>query len=970
MDDLDHSMHIAEYDWTSFYEDSEECGLLQPSLACPDNLSLSDSEDSGKSISVVSTDQRELQRSPAANSDEAAGCCEEEVQIKQSDLTMKAEEDPEGRVKSDVRLDHPEEKRFTTEETNIATTLRTEQLYMQSSDGDAQTESDTSSIHETDPLSGSQTELNVSEQHGADRAVGSVALREEKERWFVTVNDSPARQRARASSVKKKQRKKKASKNNRARRAPPENGFVSEVTKGNDVSEGGRRAGDKTQLNQNAEENPGSVQTGVVSDSTSSVEGGSSDKLVTTERNNCDTFQTSDPSRSDSVESDELEDSAEFLSVHSYDSESYLSAAESVEHLVMGSQQWQSSSSLTNSHLFSLTLNTDAERETQSCPDSLSTECEGYESTDVEPTLTFPSVAQSVNKTPDDVSTCGSDTRGALLCVLSETPGFQNDEINLSASGCSSGGQLGLPPVPDVILTPCPVADGPETYAEATGPTRPVFAISAFWDEMEKLTINDILQLRMGRGTPLSDTEETVTQSDDDFPRNPSSLADTVEYNSFDGGLMDTSDANDSDYFTQPDESKPDRSSCEFSTSDFEEEYWQFLGASRNPSPDPRGKNQQGTCGSPLVARDEEESTCSEGKETPVPPEDFEGESSEDQESGPAWPRPIAKSKSVRNVQALNTEGLSLLGNDEISLFLSGSPSPEENMLLKASDSLGIPTPAPFLSNVDKLAEHTQICYPEVFEDFFTEDRAERDSRCVVVFDPEDISAAPVFDFTLCTFGDETSLCLLRESQRSEDKPIPIFSCSHPTVRELTFPNPDYVFLSVDFKDEGDISPIRMVSRHFFQGSGFGTSAAAPHGFPGWKSLLSIRKIRFHDKGSIWCRGSSAWVFPGEEVTKERADAPVTALAYTPSQLCRELAVQQSLLETMQTTRRDGIFSTLKQSDMCLVCIAFASWVLKSSDPEAADAWKAALLANVSALSAIQYLRQYVKKRNPSRDDP
>uniref|UniRef100_A0A671XNV8 Uncharacterized protein n=2 Tax=Sparus aurata TaxID=8175 RepID=A0A671XNV8_SPAAU len=55
---------------------------------------------------------------------------------------------------------------------------------------------------------------------------------------------------------------------------------------------------------------------------------------------------------------------------------------------------------------------------------------------------------------------------------------------------------------------------------------------------------------------------------------------------------------------------------------------------------------------------------------------------------------------------------------------------------------------------------------------------------------------------------------------------------------------------------------------------------------------------------------------------------------------------------------------------MCLVCIAFASWVLKSSDPEAADAWKAALLANVSALSAIQYLRQYVKKRNPSRDDP
>lgn len=38
-----------------------------------------------------------------------------------------------------------------------------------------------------------------------------------------------------------------------------------------------------------------------------------------------------------------------------------------------------------------------------------------------------------------------------------------------------------------------------------------------------------------------------------------------------------------------------------------------------------------------------------------------------------------------------------------------------------------------------------------------------------------------------------------------------------------------------------------------------------------------------------------------------------------------------------------GIFSTVKQSDMCLVCIAFASWVLKSSDPDAADAWKAGI---------------------------
>ncbi|CAL8254634.1 unnamed protein product [Arctogadus glacialis] len=51
---------------------------------------------------------------------------------------------------------------------------------------------------------------------------------------------------------------------------------------------------------------------------------------------------------------------------------------------------------------------------------------------------------------------------------------------------------------------------------------------------------------------------------------------------------------------------------------------------------------------------------------------------------------------------------------------------------------------------------------------------------------------------------------------------------------------------------------------------------------------------------------------------------------------------------------------------MCLVCIAFASWVLKSADPHVGDAWKAVVLANVSALSAIGYLRR--RTREPSRN--
>ncbi|KAK1900764.1 PGC-1 and ERR-induced regulator in muscle protein 1 [Dissostichus eleginoides] len=133
-----------------------------------------------------------------------------------------------------------------------------------------------------------------------------------------------------------------------------------------------------------------------------------------------------------------------------------------------------------------------------------------------------------------------------------------------------------------------------------------------------------------------------------------------------------------------------------------------------------------------------------------------------------------------------------------------------------------------------------------------------------------------------------------------------------------------------------------------------------------------MRKIRFPDKGSIWCSRSGATVFPEEveKITTKSADPPLTVLTArrgsSPFLLFSELALQKRVLDALQATRQEGIFSSLKQSDMCMVCIAFASWVLKSSDPESADAWKAALLANVSALSAIQYLRQYVKRRNPS----
>ncbi|XP_034441196.1 uncharacterized protein si:ch211-157b11.14 [Hippoglossus hippoglossus] len=987
MDDLDHSMHIAQFDWTSFYDESEECGLLQPSLACLDNSSLSDEEDSENSGSVLRAAQQEIQQSPdvtRAERDAAGGEALNESEQVASVTRVDSERCLE--ILS-TKETHAKTAEDDTEETNDNITLHTETSYFQGSgdckelkkeDGDLQTELK-NSRHEPDPLFLKQVDLNVNDPHStAASDTSSVASRAEKERWFVTMNYSPARRPGRATSVKKKRRQRKACKNNRlssnTQEKSLENGPEFDLNKDQNESAGGTDMEGFTKSDQTLHQS-----TDINAESLSDVlqmthtEKNVSEKLVIShsseesDKNNKeegtsastshDTFTPRHPSPVESEESDEFEDGVEFFSIHSYDSESYLSAAESVEE----SQQLPPVDLMRLQSSVSLTLQTEGANDdsaqdgqmqaTLSCSVTAAN-CDSYECNDVEAALTFPSAGLRADKMPDDDSTCDVSTHSTALHTLSDTTGVHNDKINLSASGSSLGDQLGPLPIPDLTVTPCPVADSPESYAVAAGQSKPVYVMSAFWDEMEKLTINDILQLRMGRSSPPTDTQETLTANADESLTSHSSLGDS--------GLMELSDTADSDYFTQPDESKPDRSSCEFSTSDFEEEYLQFIGTSRNPSPDPQSKTHDRTSDSPLLSHEEEESNCSEGKETPVPLEDFAGQIFEDQESNTLskllWPRQITKSKSVHNVQALNKEDLTVpFGDDESSLFLSGCQS------LEISGDLGTLLPTSFPDT------DPQISFPEMFEYFFSEYKVKSDSWSVTVYNPEGISVSSLFDYTLCSLRDDVSLSSL---QRSEDKPIPIFSCCSPTVRELTFPKSDHVFLSADCEAEeevGNFSPIRVMSHSFIRANQCGTSAARSHS---WRSLLSMRKIRFHDKGSMWCGGSGAWVFPGEAEKIEENDPPVTVLtegkvSLTPSQMFREQTELQSILGSLQTTRREGIFSTLKQSDMCLVCIAFASWVLTSSDPEAADAWKAALLANVSALSAIQYLRHYVKKKRP-----
>lgn len=897
MDDLDHSMRIADHDWKNFYEETEECWLLQPLLACSDDWSLSDSEDSGNLTVSLGTDRLELCRNPAATSDggesNTVGCCTEDGEISQSrsggeqdDLTAKAEGESGRQAKPATCCDitatcaeavYTRAVEHVPQVTSVPGTSRTTQqnalslhgeaTELKKGDGYTQKEANTLSLEEPDPLSSNQRELS------AERDVSAVASRAEKERWFITVSDGPPRQRARTKAAKTKTRQKKTCrKENKPRSSLKKKATGSgREVQSNEISAGPFGSGGGTVAGLNLEMTP------------------ASDNMLTTDVDHQDPSGPSSSTGSLGLDS-ETGDSLEFVSAHSWDSDSYLSAEEESQ----AAQHLPSSPPLRKNPNCDSTVYPGRDTIPQNC-----------ESTDA--VLALPSAAQSADKTPKECSECDAGEG----CVPTEAPGPQaHGSIHPPASVSLMGDERGLPNVPDVTLTPCTVADSPETYAAAAGHHRPVYAISAFWDEMEKLTINDILQLRMGRGSPPAGADKTATPHVDDLAANHGSAVDPAELSLPDASLMDGSDTADSDYFTQPDDSKPDRSSCEFSSSDFEEEYWQFLGTSRNPSPDPQtGKVRD----SPCTGYEEEESTDSEGRDTPVPPDSLANGSFKHQEAftpdNPPDLRPILKSKSVRNIQALNTMDLRLESKDESSLFLCNCLSLEGEKLAGAGDGLETQVSLPFPPDTITGNDWTQVSLLEVPECCYTKENVGTNSSSVIVYNPEDISLVSALDHSFL----HTLCCSHKE------KPVPIFSYSHSTIRELTFPN--YIFLSTDpmgdtifpFADAGDA-----------RDTVHSLSSEAPEWFPTWNGLLPMRKIHFHDKGSIWWKGSGARFFPVEDrkFCSDKADLPINqtdlgSVFTTGPQIRRDLAVQQQISDTIKMSMFERSIHTKHKKQAC-----------------------------------------------------
>ncbi|CAL8340594.1 unnamed protein product [Lota lota] len=899
MDDLDHSISMAEYEWTSFYGECEECCLLLPSIADVENSNLSDSEESWKTLQcskqdVLPTKEVQKQNEEIIKMVNNGVATNETLFAQRSDPNdaQCSTDDGAHEVFSDLQRD-------LQSDMVVATT-----------------------IQEAKPLIRHRADLGVNDgqmqcTHNAEKArcgKDSCVFVREKERWFVTVNVSPLRRKRR----KKKKPGRHLPPGGGLQKPTPERRSQIEANHSNEV-EGGHASGPCETLQQH----PGPP---VAEPS--------------------DGIQTPDAkqTREDSPLSD-----SEWCSLQPSTpetcplSEAALQSfphdtlhAHSAKHVSQDNKSLQDTMPL-QSH----GCKTQANRE--------------YTEPYTEPALACLPVDQSDSLMLENNSTSAynlmsqpSDSKPVELCSRT------TDQLQ----SCDP--------------TDFFVSDSPETYAGSLGHFRPVFAMSAFWDEMEKLTIRDILQLRLSGEQSSREAlhfQDTAMPHDDDpdvqtdtIPRGR-----TVECLWSDPALVDPSDTADSDYFTSPDHSQPDRSSCDFSTfSDLDEECCQPLDGGGDLSADLLDTNlhMQSTAVSPSTPRQT------------------------------AHVSGMQKSKSTHNVQALNgahkdTPFEPILENGDESAAHINDLSMQVTPFIKVNDVLVDGTLSTILSNTDILDENYRMSFPEVFEYFLEENKADNDFRTVSVYGDQSLTS-----FCDCASSryqrSEDGLLSIQASQWTEEKPIPIFTCSRHSVRDFTFPEVDYHThpkeLHVEPDVESDTLPVWAVPHAPCPGVHPVPSAAAADVAPFnnrcwsscWNSWFFIRNVRFPDSG--WCGRSGPWGLPiGAQWTTGRGANAVFTLtpqrrfAFFPHQLFRQPAADRQMLKHMPTSvsssEKEGPFSSLKQSDMCLLCIAVASWVLRSTDPQAADSWKAALLANVSAISAIQYLRHFVL-RNPAKDGP
>lgn len=849
MDDLDHSVHIAERDWDIFFEESEECSLAQPELAGIEDSGLSDDDD------------------PANPAPEGATpMCAEHVCLGCSTVPTVNHEEEEG-VETTVTQFQPDTL-TCQQESCVSLTEETQTQLSHPVPVAAEVPKDAEDVNEEDSQEDStqspQTQCEA-EQHGAEadfQVAESVPLaeRKEKERWFVTVNDSPVQLRYRPCTASQKKRRKKKTSRMSAHIVA---GWGRHLSQSETETETERCEESKSDLTEMTETSCTTVsqlpKNIALSENICAMPQGQALNLTTSNLPHQETLckrQKENDCRSTISNVDHFNQN-EQPSTQLPQTFSASGNPPSIPTCRLPSETQKSSLPHTDQHV--------AEKSCHTCPMILLNET-----------------------TSSDSGKTEKNPQGIPCKENSLDPSNNHDTLHQRLATFNTDGDEAPSPPPEESESKGCVSE--ESLAEALDPAHRVFAISSFWDEMEKLTINDILHLRFANtqypSTDAFHLHETTSLPDshDSSPLDPADICDQ------DTVPLDALDNADSDYFTHLDDSKPDRSSCEFSTfSDFDEDLLQMINNSPSASPEPEIMGELPQTQTPTqrfselaypqaALTEQEMELVRHAKpeleftqlyfDTGIPLllcSDADSSSQTLSPAGSEYDMAALDSEIVREAcftSALQDEGVN-------TMLIFPFEKTQDTSLLLADCNIVKETPSPILPTSSFLEDSLLISFNDMFETCEDAPHASLfdrpSSEVSLQIHSENLSVPESYDYFFSDF-DEGNLFfpLKHEIKDRAGKTVPIFSCSRSLVRDLTFPEVEQF---IESEEEDNWGPVRVISRFSHQQGSGSSASAAPDVYlysgRSWKSMLSLRRFRFAGMRNSWCQRAKAWVSPG-----------------------------------------------------------------------------------------------------------
>ncbi len=429
----------------------------------------------------------------------------------------------------------------------------------------------------------------------------------------------------------------------------------------------------------------------------------------------------------------------------------------------------------------------------------------------------------------------------------------------------------------------------------------PVFAISSFWNEMEKLTINDILRLRL-----ISNAQHPIilTQPED-------------------GNIADTTDAADSGYFTQPDDSRPDRLSGDMSyISDLDEDLAQIQTSCSSKQEDESSESPS-SCGvmwendpDPVIVGDE---MTHISFQTALPEHLYTANAQQ------CFGR-MSKNISVQNLQALDTQPIrQILRNASMHSIHSDVEDDFMDPFYHVNTSS-----LKIFSDDEEEIESSGITFSEIVQYFFGEDEPERcasraENIAALYLDGTGTSLPETYDHFFSEFDSGSFFFPIVEE--SGDKMVPIFSCSRAANRNLQFPEAyDYFFPdssgSSDEEDENDNAAIKVVTRYDYKSPNHDPVDMYEHFLSDdesdflWTNPLSLRKVRrtgFTVPKGNKCFGEivpvkaspKGIIQPINAMSPDGSPFPDSLLLSLENRIFQQLAEQQKKCMEMQTVVAD-----------------------------------------------------------------